>query len=174
MNDSYEVSMKMDGSSMTLIKHEGQIRVCSRNLELKMVPENSGNSFVKMANEIAPLIEDVDNIAIQMERMGEGIQKNQEKLKGHQVFVFDMYDIEKQKYFTSEERIAFCENHGIQHTPIVKKSMNINNMTVDDLLSFAEGPSLHAKNREGLVFKSLTDPSKSFKVISNKWLLKNE
>jgi hypothetical protein len=36
----------------------------------------------------------------------------------------------------------------------------------------ADGPSLNAKMREGIVFKS-SDGQFSFKVINNKWLLKN-
>jgi hypothetical protein len=43
---------------------------------------------------------------------------------------------------------------------------------LDDLLKLSEGKSqIDNSEREGIVFKSLTDPSKSFKVISNKWLL---
>ena len=173
LDDEWEVTMKLDGSSFTLIKYEGEIRACSRNLELKMVPENNKNSFVKMANEIAPLIEDVDNIAIQMELMGEGVQGNKEKLKGHHAFVFDIFDIENQQYYTSKKRLAFSESRGLKHTPVISESMKLTGMTIDNILEMADGPSINAKNREGLVFKSLTNPSTSFKAISNRWLLKN-
>lgn len=40
-------------------------------------------------------------------------------------------------------------------------------------IDMADGPSLHAKKREGVVFKSLTDPNIQFKCISNEWLLDN-
>ena len=173
LSDDWEVTMKLDGSSFTLIKYQGELRACSRNLELKMVPENNQNSFVKMANEITGLIEDVDNIAIQMELMGDGIQKNKEKLKGHHAFVFDIFDIDNQQYYTSKDRLKFCNDHKLTHVPVISESMKLTGMTLDNILEMADGPSINAKNREGLVFKSLTNPSTSFKAISNRWLLKN-
>jgi hypothetical protein len=43
---------------------------------------------------------------------------------------------------------------------------------MEAILAYAEGVSYNpAVQREGVVFKAL-DGSKSFKVISNKWLLK--
>ena len=45
---------------------------------------------------------------------------------------------------------------------------------VKGLLELADGDSgLNGKFREGLVFKSLSDPEFSFKAISNRYLLKN-
>lgn len=46
--------------------------------------------------------------------------------------------------------------------------------SVQDFLDYANGPSLNASMREGIVFKSWLDPSVQFKAISNEWLLKNE
>jgi len=47
--------------------------------------------------------------------------------------------------------------------------------SLDGLLSYAEWLSQVADvEREGLVWKKLDDPSVSFKVISNKWLLKEK
>jgi hypothetical protein len=45
--------------------------------------------------------------------------------------------------------------------------------TIDDLLAFAEGPSLNHPTREGVVFKRI-DGTFSFKAISNKFLLKQK
>lgn len=170
---TWEVTMKLDGSSFSLMKIDGEIRPCSRNLELKNNDENKNNTLVRLANEIAPHISDVDNIVIQMESMGEGIQGNKEKLTGHHAYVFDIFDVTTQQYYTSQERIKFCEDHNLVHTPVIDAQMNIDNLTLDEILDMADGPSINAKYREGLVFKSNNDPSISFKVISNKWLLKN-
>lgn len=170
---TWEVTMKLDGSSFSLMKIDGEIRPCSRNLELKNNEENKNNTLVKLANEIAPNISDVDNIVIQMESMGEGIQGNKEKLTGHHAYVFDIFDVTTQKYYTSQERLKFCEDHNLLHTPVIDAQMNIDNLTLDEILDMADGPSINAKYREGLVFKSHNDPSISFKAISNKWLLKN-
>lgn len=170
---TWEVTMKLDGSSFSLMKIDGEIRPCSRNLELKNNDENKNNTLVRLANEIAPNISDVDNIVIQMESMGEGIQGNKEKLTGHHAYVFDIFDVTTQQYYTSQERIKFCEDHNLVHTPVIDAQMNIDNLSLDEILDMADGPSINAKYREGLVFKSNNDPSISFKAISNKWLLKN-
>jgi RNA ligase (TIGR02306 family) len=170
---TWEVSMKLDGSSFSLMKIDGGIRPCSRNLELKNNEENANNVLVKLANQIATKIQDVDNIVIQMESMGEGIQGNKEKLSGHHAYVFDIYDPTEQRYFSPSERVKFCDEHGLIHTPILHETFSIDGMTIDDILEMADGPSINAKYREGIVFKSHSDPSVSFKAISNKWLLKN-
>jgi hypothetical protein len=45
------------------------------------------------------------------------------------------------------------------------------NGNIQEILDFANGPSLHAKTREGVVFKHAGG---RFKVISNEYLLKEK
>ena len=171
---TYEKTIKLDGTSCTIIIHDGQLRVCSRNLELKICPENAGNLYVKAANSIFEKLNGkVDNIGIQCEIIGEGIQKNQEQIRGHKYFVFTIYDLLTRKQFLPAERRAFCEQFGLDHVPVLEVACQAPN-SVEDGLEQAEGPSINAKEREGVVFKSNDDPSKNFKCISNKWLIKNE
>jgi len=47
-------------------------------------------------------------------------------------------------------------------------------VNVDWFLAMAEQPSINHKFAEGIVFKNLKDGDKSFKVISNRFLLKEE
>ncbi len=47
-DDSYEVTLKLDGSSMTVYINDGEIGVCSRNIDLI---ETEGNTFWKVARE---------------------------------------------------------------------------------------------------------------------------
>jgi ATP-dependent RNA circularization protein (DNA/RNA ligase family) len=79
-------------------------------------------------------------------------------------------------YLSANERLEIVKEFGLLHTPILYESVTLTELGIkklDDLLLFAEGPSLNATQREGVVFKSV-DGSFSFKAISNKWLLKNE
>jgi RNA ligase (TIGR02306 family) len=168
---TYEVSLKIDGSSMTVIRWEYNLRVCSRNLELLVSEENSSNSFIKAALEIQDKIP--NGYAFQGELYGEGIQGNKEGIKGQRFAVFDVYDIKNQKYLNPMERRSLCAELGIEHVPVLnecQKSLS----TVQEFLDMADGPSINAKLREGLVWKCNEDPSFSFKAISNKWLMKNE
>ena len=164
--EPYEVSMKLDGSSMTVFVYENELRVCSRNLELK-VEDDSTNTFVKVAKELnLP-----ENVAFQGELMGPGVQGNRENLDKHQFFVFNAYHIDSQQYLTPNERHDLCEEYGLTHVPILSYNSK-GPESVAEALEYAEGPSLNHKIREGVVFKSIKNPEFSFKCISNKFLLK--
>ena len=118
------------------------------------------------------------NIAVQAELMGPGIQGNREQLKTHQLFVFDIFDIDEQRTMNPEERQAMLfilQNEGFTgvHCPVIDKAMKLPHKNVDDLLKFAEGPSLKHPIREGIVWKRV-DGKFSFKTIANNFLLKEK
>lgn len=181
--ESYEVTIKLDGSSCTVYAKDGDIGVCSRNLDLK---ETEGNSFWQAARQqgivdaLAKFHNEAGrNIALQSELCGEGIQQNQEKLKGHKLFLFDIFDIDAQAYLNPAERLKVLDRlvalgATLEHAPVLDPSLVVTDRfsSVEELLAFADGPSLNpAAKREGLVFKSHNSQF-SFKAISNQWLLK--
>lgn len=166
---TYEVTMKLDGSSCTIFRWEGELRVCSRNLELKINDENKDNTFVTMALKIGDKIP--NGLAFQGECVGNGIQGNREGFKEHHFFVFDIFDIRDHRYINPVGRRKMCENLGLEHVPIFGEDWKAPN-SVEEGLALAEGPSINHKIREGLVWKCNEDPSFSFKIISNAFLLK--
>ena len=159
--------------------------MCSRNIDLK---ETEGNSFWKAAREqniIEPLLElskeKGEEYAIQGELIGEGIQGNPEKLKGQRFYLFDIYSITEGRYFEPFERYTVLDQlwmlgSDIEHVPIIDQHVFLTQQyeTIDDLLNFAEGPSLNPQTkREGIVFKSW-DSDFTFKAIANSYLLKHK
>lgn len=168
----YEATMKLDGSSMTVYRHEGRFGVCSRNLDLI---ETEDNSFWRVARRLKLeelMIENnYDNIAFQGELMGPGVQGNKEGLKELEFFIFDIFD-EARGYVNAFDRRFIVEALGLTHAPVIDQALAFT-MTMEGALAYADGPSVNATLREGVVFKNLDDPSKSFKAISNAWLLKN-
>jgi RNA ligase (TIGR02306 family) len=184
----FEVTIKLDGSSMTVYHRNGDTGVCSRNLDLK---EDQNNSFWKIVNRLN-LVELLNhlglNVAIQGELIGEGIQGNHEKLKGQELFVFDIWDIDAHRYMTRQERqdvlqaleALLPKGEHIYSVPVVHEDMKVFQTypTMETILVFAgAGPSLNAQIREGLVFKStslVNGETVSFKVINNKYLLKEK
>ena len=166
---TYEVTMKLDGSSCTIFRWEGELRVCSRNLELKINEENKDNTFVAMALKIGDRIS--EGYALQGELMGPGIQGNREGFAEHKFFVFDVFDIKRHKYLSQHPRQMMCDVHQIDHVPVLGEDWKAPK-SVEEGLAFAEGPSINHKIREGLVWKCNEDPSFSFKTISNEFLLK--
>ncbi len=182
----YEITTKLDGTSVTYYHREGEVGVCSRNLELKINEENKDNSLVKMFVEsgLIDAIKAFGNVAIQGELMGPGIQGNREALKTHKFFVFDIQDLDTGTYFWPIERhemMSRLSKYGVSsdyiaHVPIMfyNDSLDMHGITnVDQLLAFAEGPSINHAVREGLVFKR-HDGEFSFKAISNSFLAKEK
>jgi RNA ligase (TIGR02306 family) len=181
----YEVTMKLDGSSLTIYHFNGEVGVCSRNLELKVNEDNKDNTLIKTATTtgVLNMLQNLGrNIAIQGELMGPGIQGNRENLKDFEFHVFDIFDIDRQEYMAPEARWQLFEiiTHNFQmgknfkHVPILEQEFKIPaGTTIEDLLAKAEGPSITHPIREGLVYKRM-DGLFSFKTISNKFLLKEK
>lgn len=174
---TYEVSEKLDGSSTTFFDYEGKFGVCSRNLDLL---EDENNTFWKMANKynLRECLKGT-NKALQGETVGSGIQGNPYKMKDQDVFVFDVYDIEKRRYLNPEERNNFLAEIApdMKSAPILARNFELPEGN-DAVLAFVEGKSVlnPQVEREGLVFKAEgeTFDRFSFKGISNKYLLKQK
>jgi len=178
--DRFEVTIKLDGSSMTVYFKDGKVGVCSRNLELKEDPKNSYWRAARSQKVKEALTTLGLNIAIQGELIGEGISGNPEKIKGHRFYIFDIYNIDKLEYLRPPDRFLLVQKikecgADVEHVPILDNDLNLSVFkTIEDILKYAEGTSLNPKTkREGAVFKHLTK-SFSFKAISNSYLLKNK
>jgi RNA ligase (TIGR02306 family) len=174
----WQVTEKVDGSSMTVFYKDGEVGCCSRNLELKDDGTSTFWETAKAEKLVEKLISHGKNIALQGELIGGNIQGNAYKVPGFQFHLYDIFDIDKQEYWHPDAVLVFALENEIRHVPEVHSYfwMAEKNSDMETLLTFAEGKSLIGAKpeREGLVFKSLTEPGTSFKVISNKWLLKNE
>jgi RNA ligase (TIGR02306 family) len=169
----WEVTIKLDGSSMSIGHNNGEIVVCSHNIELKL--DQEGNAFVDAANKLNILdkLSKYGNIVISGELIGNGIQKNREHLQSHEFYVFDIFDVDEQKYIGCKDRLKIVEELGLHHVPILYKSITLKELdldTIDKILEFAEGPSMNNNKREGLVFK-LIDGCDSFKAVANSYIL---
>jgi len=170
----FTVTEKLEGSSLSLYLKDGVFGVCSRNLELK---EDRANAYWKVvrALEIEEKMRsfDFNNLAIQGELIGPGVQGNIYNLKSLDFRVFTMYNIDEGKYFSFELMSDVCKSLGIKTVPHIYQDY-ILPPTLDSLLEVAEGQSqLAPVEREGLVFRN-HDRSISFKAISNKYLVKKD
>lgn len=171
----FYVTEKLDGSSATFYYKDGAFGVCSRNLELL---ETDDNTYWKVAREMKieeRLRELGRNLSIQGELIGEGIQGNRYKIKGHTVRFFNVFDIDKFQRLGLRDLIHIIENVlGFQTVPILSTSYMLPS-TVAELLEYAESKSVlnETAEREGIVIRSI-DNTISFKAISNKFLLKSE
>ena len=116
----------------------------------------------------------MQGIAIQGELIGEGINGNQYKTQ-LDFYVFDMFNVTTQQYAPSFNRQQIAAKLELKHVPVIDTVMLDDSWDVDYMLEEAEGLSaLNESSREGIVWKCVQDPSISWKVISNAWLLKND
>ena len=172
-NLTWEVTEKLEGSSMTVYVIDCEVGVCSRNLELKHNPENSlwrAAYKYELGFKLANLGR---NIAIQGELVGNGIQGNIYKMRDQDFLVYDIYDIDAGRYFTPAERKALVAELKLNHCPVLNSTAELGDDTIEELLKMADGQSvmgLIGCKREGLVWKC-NERQVSFKAISNAYLL---
>jgi RNA ligase (TIGR02306 family) len=153
-----------------------RIGVCGRSQDNA---ESDDSRFWKTAKSQG-IIDDMKrrflgkNIAVQGELCGSSIMHNTMgfPVGEHRFYVFDIYDIDKQKYFPPLFTRNICREMGWDHAPIINDGIYLNQFAngLDDLLKKAEGTGVLGKMREGLVFKSRYGRT-VFKAISNPWLL---
>ena len=180
---------KIDGTSTTFtLRGKGrkeEFYICSRNVVFDRPDKGcyyDTNVYVEMAEkyDIYNIIKDIkekfglDFITLQGETYGEGIQKRDYGLKEHCFMAFNLIFgyIDGQVYRLNPiEMTEMLTKYKVPCVPIVNEHFVIPE-TCDILLKIAEGNSkIDGGMREGLVFRS-TDGVKSFKAVSNPFLLK--
>lgn len=193
----WEVTEKLEGSSCTMALLEDGFHVCSRNLDLR---ESKDNTFWQLARKLdieARLAKVFPGrqIALQGELIGPGVEGNIYKLTKHQFVIYDVYDVQQGRYLTPSERIEVVrsinefpltadwndltlvqraeklKDSTVKHVPVLKVVQLPKQDALAYLLERADGMSLlYDTAREGIVFKAMAG-GKSFKAISNKYLL---
>jgi RNA ligase (TIGR02306 family) len=177
------VTEKLDGSSMTCFIYENEFGISSRNLTLK---ENDTNSLWKVARQLEiegrmreyMIRNNLEALTLQGEIIGEGIQKNKYKLKGQTVKLFRAFDPMKYQFFPYGQFMVMMLDMDLDTVPILETDFELPE-TYEELIAYADGRSALADTaREGIVFvaknPSYSDSGRlSFKVISNKFLLKH-
>ena len=173
----WEVTEKLEGASCTFAWLDGEVHVCSRNLDLEAAP---GNLLWRQAAALdiaAKLAERFGSrrVALQGELIGQGVQGNIYRRSTQEFLLYDIYDADRGMYFPPAERLAVAAALQIPHVPVIDAAFTLTaDATMAALLALADGPSalLPAQAREGLVFKRL-DGAASFKAVSNQYLLKS-
>lgn len=177
LDDMWEVTEKLDGSSMTVYLMEGVFGVCSKNLDLI---EEEANSFWRVARlkELEPklrqLSDKLGDVAVQGELIGPGVQGNIYDLPELDFKAYAIYDIANRSYINADQRKELLHEVGIDSVPFLGNVKLTSPIDKSILLEDADGTSRlnPMVNREGIVYKSCNSQSdEAFKVISNNFLL---
>ncbi len=165
----FEVTQKLDGTSLTVFRYENEFNVCSRN---NMKKESDLCVYWKTVRESGILDKLPDGYALQGELMGPKIQNNRMGLKSHRLFVFDVFHIPTGEYLDPEERMKFLKENNLHqlYIPMEFLMLNTTNYSLESLLELSDKTSSENQGCEGLAFKN---KNTRFKVISNNYLLKH-
>lgn len=170
----FEITEKLDGSSLTVYSNNNEFGICSRNFELKPDADNWYTNEIRKFEDLQSKFTSLNrNLAIQGEIIGKGIQGNKYKFNSSKLFVFNIFDIDKQTYLDRKERVELCCYFGMNHVPTVYTDFGIHT-DMPGLIKSADGYSeLNQKTRrEGLMFKCISDKNVHFKITSQEFLMK--
>ena len=180
---SFYISLKCDGSSFSAYLRNGEFGVCSRSLELKRPVDYAVNNWWKMVKKYnleEKMKEIGGNFAIQGEVVGPGINGNKMKFPEHDLYVFDIWDINNQQYFGYSKLLEVCNKMSLKHVPILKAGLSFADSleTLQDAADIldcyevgrpgvkAEGMVVRGKD---VLFSSCLNGRLSVKVINNNY-----
>lgn len=185
----WQVTVKADGSSCTIafsptIDFDNPNIVCSRNLRLKREMVDGKVPVYWQVAEKYRILEKLSELfvggleyAVQGECVGPGIQGAKNKEKEYKFLCFRIWDIKNQKWLNPNETIELCKKLQIPHVEVLKTDYPFFDEvhSYDEAVELAIGKTAEGNEREGIVCKTVDNgPYASFKVISPKYLLKNE
>jgi len=180
----YYVTTKMDGTSCTIYHNDGEVGVCGRNKEYKEDTDTCSMWQWVYKHKIKEKLMDLaENIAIQGEFCGAGIQKNRLKLMEPNLYVFDIVVLREGggpgKKMGLADLQRYCDQLGLDMVP-VEEVGDYFNYTLEELLEKAKGQYSSGLDKEGIVIRaqepghnSSINHKMSFKVINNDFLKKD-
>ena len=176
----YYITTKMDGTSVTMARIGGEFRVCGHNYEYADDGKCSFWEWAKRFELERRLIEaGIDDIAIQGEFCGGGIQSNPLGLQRPEWYVFTVRDLAKDRRLGLGEMRNLCDGLGLTMVPVEEEGERFAYGTVEEMLERAKGPYPNGGPKEGIVVRpaepvyspTISAPL-SMKVINNDYLLK--
>lgn len=182
----YYISTKMDGSSHSIGIDENGFHVTGHNYEYK---DDGASSFYELVKargyrekmEVFAKRENLTTFTVQGELCAPGIQQNRLRLIKPEWYVFTIR--ENGRRVGLLRMLEICDLLGLEHVPIEEVGMDLPSKypTVEALLARADGDYPKGGKKEGIVvrptepvFCPLISASLSMKIVSNKYLLKNE
>ena len=172
---TFYLTEKLDGTSFTAFFDNDQLGVCGRNWQYA---ESKKNTYWQMAEklDLANRFKSLGRrIAVQGELIGPGIQKNRYRRKEHELYVFNIFDLDSFAYLEKSDAAELCDRLELVMVPFVEQRTAPE--TVDEFLQLAEGRSVlnPETEREGLVWVHGSGSQRiSFKTISNHFLARYE
>lgn len=180
---------KVDGSSTSFTMKRGkrgknEFYVCSRNVCFDSVDKPcyyDTNIYWEMAqkydmyNALSKFLEDHPQcnwVTVQGETYGEGVQRNNYDISGHDFKAFNLVTSDKGRWNSAVMKQYLENEYGIPCVPILNENFTLPD-TVEELREYvnSQPSTINGKMKEGIVFRS-QDGVQSFKCVSPEYLLK--
>ena len=180
---------KVDGSSTSFTMKRGkrgknEFYVCSRNVCFDSVDKPcyyDTNIYWEMAqkydmyNALSKFLEDHPQcnwVTVQGETYGEGVQRNNYDISGHDFKAFNLVTSDKGRWNSAVMKQYLENEYGIPCVPILNENFTLPD-TVEELREYvnSQPSTINGKMKEGIVFRS-QDGIQSFKCVSPEYLLK--
>ena len=184
----YVATEKVDGSSFTVTAERtkfGKIKykVCSRNVVFEDENQKcfyNSNIYFEMYHKynlkekITKILNDLNlqNVAIQAEIYGTGIQKRDYSLNNeHKIAVFHI--VSNNIKYPMNKVVEICTKYDLPHVPIIDYNYILPN-TLNELQKFVEkySSNLDDKEKEGIVFYDSKTGQRYFKFVSPNYLIR--
>lgn len=177
---------KVDGSSLTVYQINGKFGVCSRNIDLK---RDTSDKYWKtvlehdLENKFKQCFKD-ENIALQGELLGPGIQGNKYKLSKLDIYFFNVFFIKKYSYGNLSELTSVCGLLQEKTVPVIFENYKLSD-SIPGIVELSKGKSMLSDIlREGIVIRPIIEIEDkelhcqlvknrvSFKCVNPEFLLK--
>lgn len=173
----FYVTEKLDGASITIFMRDGGLHVGGRGYDL--LPSDS--IMWKTARELQLESRLENELVLQGEIFGPGINGNHLKQSKHAIRFFNVYSTKEGRYLSLDDFLHVLTALRVDSVPLIKTDFKLPK-TVDEIVEYATRNSIINPNvkAEGIVVRPMNeqlDPDLgrlSFKVISPKYLLKHD
>ena len=173
---------KVDGTSSAFTLENGEYNVLGHNWAYNF---DENNVYWKMSikYDLENVLRDIGrNLSFKGEIIGPGIQKNKYKLNDgeYRLYIFDIWDIDNQRYLDLDEVIEITNKYNLLMVPIIERDVELID-DIDTLVEMSKGMSVvnPSIKREGNVWRPMHEINDdkdmhriSFKVINPDFLLK--
>lgn len=182
----YYISTKLDGSSHSISIDENGFHVTGHNFEYRDDDSSAFYRLVKSRNYKAAMEQyikdhDIHMLTIQGEFCAPGIQRNRLKLTKPEWYVFTVRIDGKRVGLKAMQDVAAAISAPVVPIEEIGYDLPSHYSTVEALLERADGSYPNGGPKEGIVIRTvepefcrLISAPLSMKVVSNRYLLKNE
>lgn len=176
----YYGTEKMEGQAVSyMVLKKGRkrdFRVYSHNIIRSNWKTGTGNweKVAQRDNLDKKLLKLKENICVQGEICGPGIQRNIYGFKDLTFFVYGIINTDTGYKYNYEEINTFCIDNNLTMVPVLFKNRKLLDST-KEILDEANGNSIFSEGskaqREGIVWRSMTNPDIGFKAKSPEYLI---